>query len=108
MKAVYPNLELIEYKLTQIINSEKDPPIIIELDLISFSQNWDLDGRFVKKEYVTVARDLVRGSYYVFFGTKLGYKVLQHSEEFLNDLKGFKMAFRHLAKIRYEKNYGVM
>ena len=89
----YPNLELIEYKLTQIIN----------LDLISFSENWDLEGQFVKKEYVTVARDLVRGSYYVFFGTKLGYKVLQHSEEFLNDLKGFKMASRHLAKIRYEK-----
>ena len=57
MKAVYPNLELIEYKLTQIIN----------LDLISFPENWDLEGRFMKKEYVTVAHDLVRGSYYVFF-----------------------------------------
>lgn len=75
MKTLYPNLELIECKLTQIINSEEDPPSIIELDLISFPQNWDLDGRFVKKEYVTVAHDLVRGSYYVFFGTKLGYKV---------------------------------
>ena len=94
----YPNLELIEYKLTQIIN----------LDLISFPQNWDLEGRFVKKEYVTVAHDLIRGSYYVFFGTKLCYKVLQYSEEFLNDLKEFKVAPRHLAKIRYEKNYGVM
>lgn len=105
MKTLYPNLELIECKLIQIINSEEDPPSIIELDLISFPQNWDLDGQFVKKEYVTVAHDLIRGSYYVFFGTKLGYKVLQHSEEFLNDLKGFKMAPRHLAKIRYEKNY---
>ena len=68
----------------------------------------DLSG-FLRKsltiEYTTVVRDLVRGSYYVFFGTKLGYKVLQYSEEFLNDLKGFKMTPRHLVKIRYEKNY---
>jgi hypothetical protein len=78
MKAVYPNLELIEYKLTQIIN----------LDLISFPENWDLEGRFMKKEYVTVAHDLVRGSYYVFFGTKLGYNVLQALGRIFKRFKG--------------------
>lgn len=128
MKAIYPNLELLEYKAKQLLSA--DPEFIKALDeakenhkyasldfnTIVFPQIWGstctgfdeatdgspaIGGSAMTKEYTTVMCEIVTGSYVIFFGNKPCYKVTNPNEDFLADLKNHNMASLSEAKMRY-------
>lgn len=128
MKAIYPNLDLLEYKAKQLLSA--DPEFIKTLDeaksnqkyasldfnTIVFPQIWGstctgfdeaadgsptISGSAMTKEYTTVMCEIVTGSYVIFFGNKPCYKVTNPNEDFLTDLKNHNMAGLSEAKRRY-------
>ena len=117
MKAAFPNLELIEHKATELALLDKalsSPP---EFDLITFPQTWGstctgfdltsdglpaIGGSAMTKEYTTVAHELKSDVYYIFFGGRPCYKVIEAGETFFNDLNSRNMASFSQAKQRYK------
>lgn len=116
MKPLFPNLELIKHKATELAlldNRLSSPP---EFDLITFPQTWGstctgfdltsdglpvIGGSAMTKEYTTVAHELKTDVYYIFFGNRLCYKVTEAGENFFNDLNSRSMASLSKAKDRY-------
>ena len=116
MKPLFPNLELIEHKATELALLDKalsSPP---EFNLITFPQTWGstctgfdltsdglpaISGSAMTKEYTTVAHELKTDVYYIFFGSRPCYKVTEAGKNFSDDLKHRKMAPLSQAKHRY-------
>lgn len=116
MKPLFPNLELIEHKATELAlldNHLSSPP---EFNLLSFTQTWGstctgfdltfdglpaIGGSAMTKEYTTVAHELKTDVYYIFFGNRPCYKVTEAGKNFFDDLKHHRMASLSQAKQRY-------
>lgn len=116
MKPLFPNLELIEHKATELAlldNHLSSPP---EFNLLSFTQIWGstctgfdltsdglpaIGGSAMTKEYTTVAHELKTDVYYIFFGNRPCYKVTEAGKNFFDDLKHHRMASLSQAKQRY-------
>lgn len=116
MKPLFPNLELIEHKATELAlldNRLSSPP---EFNLLSFAQTWGstctgfdltpeglpaIGGSAMTKEYTTVAHELKTDVYYIFFGNRPCYKVTEAGKNFFDDLKHHRMASLSQAKQRY-------
>lgn len=116
MKPLFPNLELIEHKATELALLDKalsSPP---EFDLITFPQTWGstctgfdltsdglpaISGSAMTKEYTTVAHELKTDVYYIFFGGRPCYKVTEAGKNFFSDLNSRNMVSLSQAKQRY-------
>lgn len=122
MYAIYPNLELVEYKAKQLLFvdeefkkklAEKRYP---EFDVIVFPQTWGstctgfdlasdgsaaVGGCAMTKEYTTVVHELMTDTYIVCFGNRPCYKVTDANEDFYADLAARNMASLSEARKRY-------
>lgn len=128
MNPTYPNLELIEYKVKQLLSqSEEFTDKLRELraenryagvdfEAIVFPQTWGntctgfdvmkdgtpaMGGCAMTKEYTTVMHELLTDTYVVCFGNRPCYKVTNASEEFYEDLDNRNMESLSRAKKRY-------
>lgn len=116
MKPLFPNLELIEHKATELALLDKTLSSQPEFDLITFPQTWGstctgfdltsdglpaIGGSAMTKEYTTVTHELKTDVYYIFFGNRPCYKVTKAGKNFFNDLKHHRMASLSQAKQRY-------
>ena len=128
MNPRYPNLELLEYKVKQIllkdeetINKfneikEKKKYAYLDFEVIVFSQIWgntctgfDImedgsaawGGQAFTKEYTSVFHELTTDTYVVCFGDRPCYKVTNANEQFYEDLNNRRMASLSEAKKLY-------
>ena len=116
MKPLFPNLELIENKATELALLDDSLPSPPEFDLITFPQTWGstctgfdrtsdglpaIGGSAMTKEYTTVAHELKTDVYYIFFGGRPCYKVTEAGKNFFSDLSSRNMASLSKAKDRY-------
>ena len=119
MNPNYPNLELLEYKVKQIllkdeetINKfneikEKKKYACLDFEAIVFSQTWGSTctgfdvmpdgsaawgGQSFTKEYTSVFHELTTDTYVVCFGDRLCYKVANANKQFYKDLNNRRMA----------------
>lgn len=115
----YPNLELLEYKVREIlikdedfIRSLKDKRLQIELDVDVFPQTWAstalgfdtggcMAGQAITKAYTTVFYETRTDTYVVCFGDRIAYKVTDANDFFFEDLTNRNMASVRKAKIKY-------
>lgn len=127
MNPSYPNLELVEYKVKQLLfndeefkNKAKEKQLkgncYLEFDLIVFPQVWGstctgfdimpdgsaaIGGCAMTKEYSTVVHELLTDTYIVCFGNRPCYKVTDANESFFADLAARNMASLSEAKKKY-------
>lgn len=128
MNPTYPNLELIEYKFRQALNTDEEfmekvnkiksesKHFFADYDVVVFPQVWGstctgfdeckdglpaIGGSAMTKEYTTVICENRTQTFAVFFGNRICYLVTDANENFMNDLKNQNMSGLHLAKSRY-------
>ena len=128
MNPRYPNLELLEYKVKQIlfkdeetINKfneikEKKKYAYLDFEVIVFAQTWgntctgfDImedgsaawGGQAFTKEYTSVFHELTTDTYVVCFGNRPCYKVTNAKDKFYEDLDNRRMASLSEAKKLY-------
>ena len=128
LRAQYPNLELLEYKVTRALKAdevfiksfqkvrEQNRYVSIQLEAIMFPQTWPttslgfdrmpdgspaIGGQAFTTAYTTVFHELNTDSYVVCFGAKHCYKVENANDAFFNDLRDRKMASLSDAFKRY-------
>lgn len=120
----YPNLELLEYKVSQLLMKTRPENFgqtrknrAVEFNVIMFPQVWGstcigfdelpdgsaaIGGSAMTKEYTSVFHELCTNIYIVCFGDRPAYMVEEpFSPAFLEDLNKRNMASLHNAKIRY-------
>lgn len=126
----YPNLELLEYKVKQLLSQDKEFLSAVEaykkdynkksaafdFDTTMFHQVWGstctgfdvaedgsqaIGGSALTKEYTTILCETLTGSYIVCFGDRPCYKVTNPSEDFFNDMRQHRMVGLSEAKGRY-------
>lgn len=116
-----PNLELIEYKVTEGLKNneifierfnkcrEKNKYIYCDLDFNMFSQWWGnttggfegIGGCAMTKEYTVVVYERNTDIYIVCFGDKPCYVVVDANDTFMEDLKNHSIAGLKTSKERY-------
>lgn len=121
MYAIYPNLELVEYKVKQLLAADEEFMKKLDkrrpdFDVVVFPQTWgstctgfDIcpDGSptvgvcAMTKEYTIVVHELTTDSYIVCFGNRPCYKVTDANEDFYSDLKSHNMASLSEARKKY-------
>lgn len=128
MNPRYPNLELLEYKVKQIllkdeetINKfnkikEKKKYAYLDFEVIVFAQTWGntctgfdvmedgsaaWGGQAFTKEYSSIFHELTTDTYIVCFGDRPCYKVINANEQFYEDLDNRRMASLSEAKKLY-------
>lgn len=126
----YPNLELLEYKVKQLLSQDKEFLSAVEaykkdynkknagfnFNTTMFPQVWGstctgfdvaadgsqaICGSALTKEYTTILCETLTGSYIVCFGDRPCYKVTNPSEDFFNDMRQHRMVSLSEAKGRY-------
>jgi len=122
MYAIYPNLELVEYKVKQLLAADEEFMKKLDkrrpdFDVIVFPQTWGevpvpgfdlapdgspaVGGCAMTKEYTTVVHELTTNTYIVCFGNRPCYKVTDANEDFYSDLAARNMASLSEARKRY-------
>ncbi len=116
--AKLPNLELLqntaEIALQQQNLLEKQPEFEVECYpqwWSSTSTGFDMTktgetvfgDSVMTNEYTTVVHELVSDAYFVFFGDKICYEVLDASDEFFKDLKNRSLKPLSEAIVKYVK-----
>lgn len=121
MYAIYPNLELVEYKVKQLLAADKEFMKKLEkkrpeFDMIVFPQIWGstctgfdicsdgspaVGGCAMTKDYTTVVHEITTDTYIVCFGNRPCYKVTDANEDFFSDLTARRMASLSEARKRY-------
>jgi len=126
----YPNLELLEYKVKQLLSQDKEFLSAVEaykkanntthaafdFDTTMFPQVWGstctgfdvaadgsqaIGGSAMTREYTTILCETLTGSYIVCFGDRPCYKVTNPSEDFFKDMWQHHMVSPSEAKGRY-------
>lgn len=124
----YPNLELLEYKVRQLLSNdeafceairkekEKARFVPITFEAIMFAQTWPstclgfdvtddgspaIAGQAFTSAYTTVFCQNLTGTFVVCFGDKPCYKVTEANAVFYNDLRDRRMASLNEARQRY-------
>lgn len=117
MNPSYPNLELVEYKVKQLLRNDKEfvgavekakgRYAYLEFEAVVFPQIWGstctgfdvaedgaatISGCAMTKEYTTIIHELLTDTYVVCFGNRPCYKVMNVNDTFLADLKKRNMA----------------
>lgn len=121
---IYPNLELLEYKVKQLLLADKEfvatlksgKVPYIEFDVQMFPQVWGstctgfditpdgspaIGGSAMTKEYTTIFYEKATSTHIVCFGNRPCYKVTNPSEDFINDVEYHSMVGLKEAKTRY-------
>lgn len=117
MYATYPNLELIEYKVKQLLAADEEfTSKRTEFDMIVFPQIWGstctgfdvcpdgspaVGGCAMTKEYTTVVHEITTATYIVCFGNQPCYKVTDPTDDFFSDLSARRMARLSESQKRY-------
>ena len=128
MKAVLPNLELLEYKTQEMISSDSflsneirqyfksSKFIVIDLSCKVFKQIWGstctafdicdngsfaVSGSAMTPAYTVVFEEPITSTYFVFVDNRFCYKVHNPSDEFFEDLKNCNLVSLSEAKERY-------
>lgn len=123
MKAICPNLELLEYKVrVECLNNKTFQELLIQASskkLIftaeMFLQTWGntatgfdevdglpaMSGQAFTDEYTTVFHELTTHTYIVCFGNRPCYFVYDAPHKFYEDLKNRKMELLSVAKKKY-------
>ena len=128
MNLRYPNLELLEYKVEEILSQDeetinklrdirtKNKYACLDFEVIVFAQTWEntctgfdvmpdgsaaWGGQAFTKEYSSIFHELTTDTYVVCFGDRPCYKVTNANENFLMDLNNRYMASLSKAKKLY-------
>lgn len=121
MYVTYPNLELIEYKVKQLLAADEEFMSKLgkkrtEFDMIVFPQIWGntctgfdvcsdgspaVGGCAMTKEYTTVVHEITTATYIVCFGNQPCYKVTDPTDDFFSDLSARRMASLSESQKRY-------